>query len=268
VDVDDDDLLIQTLISTAREYCEGYTSQGFMPQQWTMTMDHFPFAADLDGAPSRAQYGIYGGYGNPDVYLWAYTQTIALPRSPLLSVDSFQYYDTGNVLQTIDPSAYYLDTTSETPRIVPADGTVWPLTYLRPNAVSITFTVGWQQQAVDVLTPSGSPPSVTITRQSSFISVVSVATTATGVLINGWTNNGPVITLPLGSTDDPVTVTYLVTAVPAKVQWAMLLLVGAYYANRSEFTVGEGAAVSIPMGVHSLLSEYRTQVFGYPGSGL
>ncbi len=65
------------------------------------------------------------------------------PRSPLLSVTSIAYTDATNSPQVLDPSAYQVDTISQPGRILPAYGTVWPVTLEVPNAVRITFVAGY-----------------------------------------------------------------------------------------------------------------------------
>lgn len=75
---------------------------------------------------------------------------IELYRSPILAVSSLTYYDGNNTLQTLSTSAYDVDVNSSPGRIYPAYGYVWPETYCRPEAVTVTFTGGYTT-AVDPL---------------------------------------------------------------------------------------------------------------------
>jgi uncharacterized phiE125 gp8 family phage protein len=66
---------------------------------------------------------------------------IYLSKSPVISVDSVQYYNQSNALTTLPTNAYSVDTTSDPGRIrVPS----WPSIYDRMGAVIITFTCGYQ----------------------------------------------------------------------------------------------------------------------------
>ncbi len=77
-----------------------------------------------------------------DVYLNAFLAgKIELP-TPLQSVTSVQYKDTNNVLQTLAPAKYVVDTVSEPGLITPAYGEAWPSTYPEPNAVVIRCVSG------------------------------------------------------------------------------------------------------------------------------
>ena len=66
-----------------------------------------------------------------------------LPRQPLVSVTSVQYVDPAGVMQTLAPSAYYIDDSQEIAQLLPAYGTVWPSTLNMRNAVRVTYLAGW-----------------------------------------------------------------------------------------------------------------------------
>jgi uncharacterized phiE125 gp8 family phage protein len=74
-----------------------------------------------------------------DPSAWA----LILPRFPLLSIDSLNYYDGNDVLQTLDPSAYVLDSNSEPPRLAPVSGSYWPSVSYRPNSVQVSIQAGY-----------------------------------------------------------------------------------------------------------------------------
>ena len=122
---------------------------------WTLQLDRFPgfWCNDTDG------FG-YGGWGYgpfaggswwtyPSRYMQRRMQ-IHLLRGPLQTLNSVTYYDTNKTLQTIDPSQY----TYSKPSYFPADiepMTVWPVSYARPDAVSINFTTGLNPIPVSIL---------------------------------------------------------------------------------------------------------------------
>ena len=71
-----------------------------------------------------------------------WTYFYELRRSPLISVQSIKYYDTLNVLQTVDPIWYYLTTEEYYSKIIFRSDYVFPETFVRPQAVIIEFTAG------------------------------------------------------------------------------------------------------------------------------
>lgn len=119
VDFTDDDDLISSLISTAREYCEAQTHKALAPTIFEYTLDAFPF-----GAPIR------------------------IPRPPLVSVDSINYKDKDGT-ETIMPSdSYIADVDDEPGKLVPIDGQ-WPSFDPYPvNAVRIRYTAGYDESTL------------------------------------------------------------------------------------------------------------------------
>lgn len=139
VDWDDpaNDALIASYISAAREYCESYTHRAFFSQQWQLYLDHFPFWDEVGTLPTRSH--------NDWPLFSAYYDRIAirLPRPSCISVDSITYLDLSGTRQTLDPSAYYVDNTSEPARIVPFAGSYWPYTQeFLPGSVTVSYTAG------------------------------------------------------------------------------------------------------------------------------
>lgn len=111
VDSDSELSLISALIIAARQRAEAYTELSFISRPFGVYLDKFP-AGEL-----------------------------RIPSAPLVSVESIKYFDANNVEQTLNPTEYYVDAISKPGRIAPA--TVWPPTYVRPNAVNIAVTAGF-----------------------------------------------------------------------------------------------------------------------------
>ena len=126
VDVDDENDLINTLRTAAREYGETVTHRAFLTQTWDDKRDYFPCS---------------------DEAIW-------LPRAPLISVTSVTYVDTAGATQTWSASLYTVDApTGPNARvgcIVPAYGQVYPATRGVVNAVTIRFVCGYGSTAVSV----------------------------------------------------------------------------------------------------------------------
>jgi hypothetical protein len=150
-----EDALITMLLTKAREAAEQVLWRALITQGITLSMDGFPNPSQ--NFASANWYGPSWGVGpgpltvsRPDG-LTGYE--IYLPRSPVQSVTSIQYYDPSGALQTLDPSQYIVDNISEPARIVPAPGTAWPATQNRVNAVKVVFTAGYGNSGTNV--PSG-----------------------------------------------------------------------------------------------------------------
>jgi len=121
VDIDDDDILIQSYIKAARIYAEGLQNRAFVTRTYELWLDGFP----------------YGHY--------PYGRGIEIPMPPLVSVTSIDIYATDNT-KTTDTTLtnYFIDTKSEPGRILLAYSCLWPTTVLRPaNGVCITFVAGY-----------------------------------------------------------------------------------------------------------------------------
>ena len=117
-----EDALLSSLITAARQYCEGFQRRAYITQTWQMWLDRFP-AID----------------------------NIYLPWPPLQSVSSIKYYDTEGVESTLHDSNYYVDTNSQPGRLSLNYGKSWPTTALRPtNGVCVTFVCGYGDTAADV----------------------------------------------------------------------------------------------------------------------
>jgi uncharacterized phiE125 gp8 family phage protein len=123
VDGDDEDELIGSLITAAREYCETSTNRQFV----TAT-----FVGKLDEFPTELENGWY---------------EITLPRPPLQSVSSITYVDTAGATQTLSAGVYAADTSIEPGRVRLAYNQTWPTIRTQPNAISITFVAGYGDAA-------------------------------------------------------------------------------------------------------------------------
>lgn len=131
-DQTEEDGLVAAYVGACRAHLEDRTRRAWMTQTWTWTLDRFPCDARDWQRGSHVP--------------WTFTdRPLELPRPPLQSVTSLRYIDLGGTQQTLDPSAYTVDTTSEPGRIVPAYGTTWPSTRDVPNAVEVVFVAGYAE---------------------------------------------------------------------------------------------------------------------------
>lgn len=112
----DDDALITSLISAARQSAESMTGRALMPQTWELALDEFG-------------------------------DEIRLPMPPLVSVTSVQYTDADGATQTLAISGYHVDDYSAPARLLPAYGTSWPATRAQANAIRIQYQAGYANSA-------------------------------------------------------------------------------------------------------------------------
>lgn len=110
IDGGDEDALINGLIAAATDYVEQYTGRAIMAQTWKLTLD-------------------------------AFSDAIVLPKGPVQSVTSVQYYDTDGVERTA--TNYTLDNSSDPAWIVRNAMYSWPTTQSAVNVVNITFVAGY-----------------------------------------------------------------------------------------------------------------------------
>lgn len=115
VDYSTDDALIGTLATQAREWVELFTRRKLGEYQLDLRLDEFP------------------------------AKGIELPFPPLVSVDGVYYIDADGIEQTVDTSAYRVDSIdmNRCVRIVEASGESWPTPLGTTNAVRVRFTCGW-----------------------------------------------------------------------------------------------------------------------------
>jgi hypothetical protein len=137
-----DDTYLTTLITAARQYVEQIAWRGLLTQTWELTLDRFPGG----GVLVPGGLGLYGGpiVGETEAARVGRRRGIELPMGNLVSVASVKYLDPNNVLQTMSPSDYLVETAQVPGRIHLAYGKVWPLTLGEYDAVQIQYTVGYQ----------------------------------------------------------------------------------------------------------------------------
>jgi uncharacterized phiE125 gp8 family phage protein len=129
VDFDDDDTLIASLITTARQAAETLTGRQLITARWKQVLDCFP-GPSLMGVPAGQAFTLPG-------------HAILLAKAPVQSVISINYLDMGSVSQTMPVSNYTVDSACEPARITPVFGQIWPICLPQIGAVSVTFDAGY-----------------------------------------------------------------------------------------------------------------------------
>ena len=129
VDFDEDDTLIVSLISAARQAAETLTGRQIVTARWKLVLDGFP-GPSLMGVPSGRSFSLPG-------------HAILLAKCPVQSVIAIDYLDMAGAQQTMPASAYTVDTACEPARITPVFGQIWPIALPQIGAVSVTFDAGF-----------------------------------------------------------------------------------------------------------------------------
>ncbi len=129
VDSGDDDLLIGSLISAARQAAETKTGRQLITARWKLVLDAFP-------GPSLMQSATGASFSLPG-------HAILLAKCPVQSVVSIEYLDMNGTTQVMPASDYVLDAACEPARLTPAFGKTWPSTLPQMGAVSVTFDAGY-----------------------------------------------------------------------------------------------------------------------------
>ena len=89
----DDDVLIQSLITAAREVVEGFTARSYVTKGYIMTLDAFPYFVDSTMS-QRAYPPAYYSLPRYATTFWNYSQQIKLLVSPLVQVLRILYLGT------------------------------------------------------------------------------------------------------------------------------------------------------------------------------
>ena len=129
VDSGDDDLLIGSLISAARQAAETKTGRQLITARWKLVLDAFP-------GPSLMQSVTGASFSLPG-------HAILLAKCPVQSAVSIEYLDMNGTTQVMPASDYVLDAACEPARLTPAFGKTWPSTLPQMGAVSVTFDAGY-----------------------------------------------------------------------------------------------------------------------------
>jgi|GEM_PF-304366 len=120
IDLNEDDLLIQRQIRTARQNAERRYDIAVITQTWTMYLD------------------------------WLPADCIEIFKIPLQSVTSVKYTDADGLTQTIANDLYMVDLNSRPPRIVRIQEASWPSVQPRPRAVAVELVAGYGDKRQDV----------------------------------------------------------------------------------------------------------------------
>lgn len=115
IDHSDDDALLGAYISAVEAYLDGYTGvlgRALVTQTWAESFSHFEYR-------------------------------MPLRLRPVQSIASIQYYDNDEAQQTLASGVYRLHEDAGGAYLVQRDGESWPSTFVRDDAVTITYVAGY-----------------------------------------------------------------------------------------------------------------------------
>ena len=129
----DDDALIGSLISAARQAAETLTGRQFVTARWKLVLDSFP-GPSLMGVPAGLPFSLPA-------------HAILLPKCPVQSVFAIRYLDMAGTTQTMPRADYTVDTACEPARVTPVFGSAWPVSLPQIGAVVLVFAAGYGDAA-------------------------------------------------------------------------------------------------------------------------
>lgn len=132
VDHNAEDVLIQLLITAARERCEAMTGLSLMVQQWVAYLPHWPIKQEVawwDGVREGA-------------LLQEALQELPLLHGPVRQIDAFTLFDIDGNASIYPASSYLLDKARD--RVVLKTGAPIPRGERVINPIEITYTSGYE----------------------------------------------------------------------------------------------------------------------------
>jgi uncharacterized phiE125 gp8 family phage protein len=139
VEHSDDDALIASLVTAARQRAESVLGRVFVTTEFDWVLDGWPVA------PLFATGRVIQTLNMP---LWPRSE-IRPVHCPLVSVTSIEYLDPTGASVTLDPAAY--EVIAGTPgRILPAYQTAWPVVRPWPGSITVRYVAGYGPDASTV----------------------------------------------------------------------------------------------------------------------
>lgn len=134
IDVDDDDVMIASLIATAREYAEKYLGRALVTQTWKYTRDLVKNRLDDNLGEGWHDIAVSELYE-------PMPRMIDLPYKPLISITSVTTYNTANTSAVYSSSNYIADTANG--RLVLNESAVWPSALRDRAAIEVVYQSGY-----------------------------------------------------------------------------------------------------------------------------
>jgi len=250
-----DDGLIGSLITAAREWCEAFCERAFVFQTKRLLMDFFPGYVDFKMAGQRVSSPFVSG---SNAVLVGIRYAIALPWPQVRSIALFQYQDENGNLQEMTANANFIqDLDSQPARLMPLFGQMWPVARVVSNAVQVDYVTGYAGQISGLGMTAGS---AVLTAAFTFLprdvgAAVTIPGAATAgeplvTTIASVATNGVATLAAAAATTVSGQPTFF-GVLPVSVQLAIMALASKWYEGR----IPDGD--DVPFGVKALLYPYR-----------
>lgn len=145
----EEDSYIDSLAKVARQWAEKFTRRAFITQVWEIALS----AREVMNLGTAYGSAFSSAAARLPVTSRVYTAAVELPIGPLISIESFKYYQTDNTVQTYPSNMYYVDTWSMPGRLVLNFGNTWPTSLRDEVAAVIQWKAGYGLKASDVPSP-------------------------------------------------------------------------------------------------------------------
>ena len=146
IDGSDEDLLVTSLISSARQKAESFTRRAFLTQTWQLFLNAFPNSRKNTWQPGFFEMAI--------TELSPYPAQISIPKSPLISVTHVKTYAIDGTATTFSSSNYdvlkYAGDFAEEGRIALKSGQSWPDFTREADGIEVQFVAGYGAAALNV----------------------------------------------------------------------------------------------------------------------
>jgi uncharacterized phiE125 gp8 family phage protein len=142
-----DDTIVESYITSARDWCETHTRRAFCHQTLTLTLDSFPWGGGYFNRANRM---------NPTLnnFLPSQSGLVKLDRPPFVAINSITYLDTSGNEQTLSSSIYRVISSSKNAtRLTTKPNQLWPATYPTMATVAIEYQGGYSVDGT--LVPEG-----------------------------------------------------------------------------------------------------------------
>lgn len=139
VDINDDDMLLATLIKSARRYVEKQTGLALKTQTWTAVFDRWP-----EGEGQGLGGPWWDGVRQLPTSFVTPTTTIEIPKRPFQAVTQIRLRDAYGAYTTVPSTVYYSETSDMRGRVSRVLGQIWPVIVMaQSGAIEVTFTAGF-----------------------------------------------------------------------------------------------------------------------------
>ena len=135
------DTILGVCRDAAIEIAKNYLQRSLINRTLKLSLDSIPY--EDDNLPDVE--GITTG-----PYITYRKRSVTLPQSPLVSVTHVKTFDDDDTATTLATSKYYVDTASESGRVVLRTGETWPDALRVANAIEVTYVAGYGSASTNV----------------------------------------------------------------------------------------------------------------------